>query len=236
MIISKQKVARDKLSKLVANVKRDMAFAELQNSYGNLYFTMGMEQENLKGAVKAPKPVATPVPTEPKKQADDNKVVSTQAVSFEAVALENAPAYQEGKVAAQIAKGDMVQVSEIAQTQKGDVWYKVSQGYVSATQFDERIIEQPQEVAAAVVAPQPEAEKVAAKVEEVSPSTPSHGIFKAASIKGAVVRDTPHAHGKNIGMIGKGESVEVLEVIPGYKGMSWYKIDGGYVYAALFKK
>lgn len=42
MIGSKQQVARGKLSKLIANVKRDMAFAELQNSYGNLYFTMGL--------------------------------------------------------------------------------------------------------------------------------------------------------------------------------------------------
>jgi outer membrane protein TolC len=39
---SKQQVAREKLSKLIANVKRDMAFAELQNSHGNLYFTMGL--------------------------------------------------------------------------------------------------------------------------------------------------------------------------------------------------
>lgn len=42
LIGSKQQVAREKLSKLIANVKRDMAFAELQNSYGNLYFTMGI--------------------------------------------------------------------------------------------------------------------------------------------------------------------------------------------------
>lgn len=42
MIGSKQQVAREKLSRLIANVKRDMAFAEIQNSYGNLYFTMGL--------------------------------------------------------------------------------------------------------------------------------------------------------------------------------------------------
>ena len=47
MIGSKQQVAREKLSKLIANVKRDMAFAELQNSYGNLYFTMGLPYKSL---------------------------------------------------------------------------------------------------------------------------------------------------------------------------------------------
>jgi outer membrane protein TolC len=43
---SKQQAARDKLSKLIANVKRDMAFAELQNSYGNLYFSMGLSHNS----------------------------------------------------------------------------------------------------------------------------------------------------------------------------------------------
>lgn len=47
MIESKQKVAREKLAKLIANVKRDMAFAELQNSYGNLYFTMGIPHNSV---------------------------------------------------------------------------------------------------------------------------------------------------------------------------------------------
>lgn len=41
---SKQHVARDKLSQLLANVKRDMAFAEFQNSYGNLFVSVGLEQ------------------------------------------------------------------------------------------------------------------------------------------------------------------------------------------------
>lgn len=42
-ITTKQQVAREKLAKLIANVKRDMAFAELQNSYGNLYVSLGMD-------------------------------------------------------------------------------------------------------------------------------------------------------------------------------------------------
>jgi outer membrane protein TolC len=43
---TKQQVAREKLSKLIANVKRDMAFAELQNSYGNLNVSMGTDNNN----------------------------------------------------------------------------------------------------------------------------------------------------------------------------------------------
>jgi outer membrane protein TolC len=44
---SKQHVARERLSQLLANVKRDMAFAEVQNSYGNLFVSVGLEQNRV---------------------------------------------------------------------------------------------------------------------------------------------------------------------------------------------
>ncbi|WP_052433523.1 TolC family protein [Sulfurospirillum arsenophilum] len=39
---TKQQLSREKLSKLIANVKRDIAYAEVQNSYGNLFFSIGL--------------------------------------------------------------------------------------------------------------------------------------------------------------------------------------------------
>lgn len=45
-IASKQQVARDELSKLIANVKRDMAYAELQNSLGAIYESLGLEHNS----------------------------------------------------------------------------------------------------------------------------------------------------------------------------------------------
>ena len=43
---SKQQVARDELSKLIANVKRDMAYAEVQNSFGGIYESVGLQHNS----------------------------------------------------------------------------------------------------------------------------------------------------------------------------------------------